>query len=113
MIACIIFVFITFFISYKLRPYFGRFGFLRGFISLLFSVTVLFALIYFLDMNFNFMGLVKTKSNNINLSKIPIIYITILIFAFLGFIVDLLLIYASKILNWFREKVSDFFENKR
>ena len=108
MIAFLIFAFTHFFISNKLRPYFIRFSFTRSSVSLFFSVTFTLIVVYFFKLDF--LGI---PASNLNVSKIPAVYIALFISIIMGFLLDLLLIYSAKFLNWLHEFLANFLKNRK
>lgn len=113
MIACIVFIFVTFFMSHKLRPYFGKFIFCKSTVSATIGAIVLLFLTHFLGMNFNFFGIFETRGHSIDVSKIIILCISFLMIIILGFFLDLVRIYCARCLDWLWEVVSDFFTRKK
>ena len=108
MIAFFIFIFVNFFVSRKLQPYFGKFSFTRNFIAGFFGVTSLLVVMYFLKLD-----LLGVPASNLDVSKIPAVYIAIGMFIIMGFLLDLLLIYSAKFLNWLHEFLANFLKNRK
>lgn len=108
MIAFLIFIFVNFFVSRKLQPYFGKFSFTRNLIAGFFGLTSLFVVEYFFKLD-----LLGIPASNLDVSKIPAVYIALLISIIMGFLLDLLLIYSAKFLNWLHEFLANFFKNRK
>lgn len=113
MIAYVVFIFVMFFMSHKLRPYFGKFIFCKSAVSATVGATVFLFLTYFFEVNFNFFGIFEAKGHAIDVPKIIILYISLLIIIILGFFLDLVRICCARCLDWLWEVVSDFFTKKK
>ena len=108
MIALFILIFVQFFVSIKLRPYFGRLGWFRASVSAFFAATSALLAVYFFRLD-----LLGIPASNLNVSKIPALYISLAGLAIFCFLLDLLLIYSAKFLNWLHEFLANFFKNRK
>lgn len=113
--ATIIIFFLAFYISAKLKELFKNrlsdFCFFRGILSAFVAICVVSFVSYLLNTNMNIFGIIITY-DILNKFNILTFILAFLFLVIISFLLDILIIYSKKILDWMYEALSNLFKNK-
>ena len=112
MILFVVFWLAAFFISYKLRSTFGKFGFLRAAFAGVWAWIIIFVLANLLKLDFNFLGF-KAEASKFKIDSLQNFLLVSFFIAIFAFILDLIFLYGAKFLDRLYEHLSNFFSKKK
>lgn len=111
MILFVVFWIVAFFISYKLKSAFGKFGFLRATFTGVLAWIIIFVLANLLKLDFNFLGF-KADASKFKIDSLQNFLLGSLFIAIFAFILDLIFLYGAKFLDRLYEHLSNFFSKR-
>ena len=117
MIAFVVFVFLSFYISSMLKEIFdgklSPYGFLRASLGASFSGIITIGLIHLFKLDFNCLGIIKAEAREFNILKFYAFLTFGFILCIISFLIDIGFKYGAKFLDWLYELLSNFFSKKK